>query len=85
MDRAAISRVEEPNLRLCLIEPDDAAYVHGLRTDPRYNNHLSAVTGAVDDQQQWIEGYKSCEAVRHDLPADQDGAIAVGLMAMLAA
>ncbi|RBI86851.1 N-acetyltransferase, partial [Rhodosalinus halophilus] len=27
--------------------PEDAAYLHGLRTDPRYNAHLSPVTGTV--------------------------------------
>jgi RimJ/RimL family protein N-acetyltransferase len=67
MDRSAIARVEGPNLRLRLIEPDDAVYVHGLRTDPRYNTHLSAVTGSVEDQRRWIEGYKSREATGQEL------------------
>ncbi len=50
--------------RLCLrfVTPDDAAYIHGLRTNPAYNAHLSAVTGTVDDQRQWIKGYKAREA-----------------------
>lgn len=67
MDRSAIARVEGPNLRLRLIEPEDAAYVHGLRADPRYNTHLSAVTGTVEDQRRWIEGYKSREAAGQEL------------------
>lgn len=49
-------------LRLRLIQPGDAAYVHELRTDPRYNAHLSPVTGSVADQRLWIERYKEREA-----------------------
>lgn len=37
--------IKGPNLTLRLIRPDAAAYVHGLRTDPTYNAHLSFVTG----------------------------------------
>lgn len=62
MDLSSITRVEGPSLVLRLIEPDDAAYVHGLRTNPAYNSHLSQVTGTVDDQRQWIERYKAREA-----------------------
>jgi RimJ/RimL family protein N-acetyltransferase len=62
MYMSSIARIEGPNLTLRLIEPDDAAYVHGLRTNPLYNSHLSKVTGSVEDQRQWIEGYKEREA-----------------------
>ena len=62
MYMSSIARIEGPNLTLRLIEPDDAAYVHGLRTNPLYNSHLSKVTGSVDDQRQWIECYKAREA-----------------------
>lgn len=60
---------------LRLIEPSDAEYVHGLRTNPAYNIHLSEVRGTVGDQRTWIEAYKAREAagkefyyiiVRHD-------------------
>lgn len=54
--------VEGPRLRLRFVEPNDAAYIHGLRTDPRYNQHLSSVTGSADDQRAWIERYKAREA-----------------------
>ena len=67
MDMSSIARVEGPNLTLRLIEPDDAAYVHGLRTNPSYNSHLSKVAGTVDDQRQWIEDYKAREAARQEL------------------
>ena len=49
-------------LRLRLVRPKDAAYIHALRTDPRYNTHISAVTGGVDEQRAWIERYKRREA-----------------------
>lgn len=54
--------VKGPNLRLRLILPQDALYVHELRINPAYNTHLSAVNGTVDDQRRWIEAYKEREA-----------------------
>ena len=63
MGASSIARVEGPNLTLRLIEPDDAAYVHDLRTNPLYNSHLSKVTGTTEDQRRWIETYKAREAV----------------------
>lgn len=62
MDISSVSRVEGPNLILRLIRPADAAYVHGLRTDPAYNRHLSEVRGTVETQRDWIEGYKARES-----------------------
>lgn len=58
-----LARVEGPNLTLRLIRPEDAEYVHGLRTDPAYNRHLSEVRGTAADQRRWIERYKPREAV----------------------
>lgn len=49
-------------LRLRLVRPDDADYVHGLRSDSTYNAHLSAVTGTARDQRLWIDAYKTREA-----------------------
>jgi RimJ/RimL family protein N-acetyltransferase len=57
-----LTRIEGPNLTLRLITTDDAAYVHGLRSDPLYNRHLSEVRGTVEDQREWIERYKVREA-----------------------
>jgi RimJ/RimL family protein N-acetyltransferase len=54
--------VTGPRLRLRLITSEDAPYVHALRIDPRYNRHLSPVTGTVEDQRRWIEHYKAQEA-----------------------
>tara|TARA_B110000902_G_scaffold54383_1_gene63163 strand:- start:137 stop:667 length:531 start_codon:yes stop_codon:yes gene_type:complete len=62
MELSLIARVEGPNLILRLIKPDDAAYVHRLRTNPLYKSHLSKVNGTVQDQRAWIEGYQAREA-----------------------
>ena len=61
-DLSSIGCVVGPYLTLRLIEPNDAAYVYGLRTNPLYNSHLSKVTGTVEDQRHWIVGYKAREA-----------------------
>jgi RimJ/RimL family protein N-acetyltransferase len=49
-------------LQLRLVRPEDAAYIHYLRTIPLYNKHLSTVTGTVEDQRVWIDSYKTREA-----------------------
>lgn len=54
-------------LRLRPVQPADAAYIHGLRIDPTYNRHLSAVQGTVADQQAWIERYKAREALGQEI------------------
>lgn len=62
MDQATLARVQGPNLVLRLIRPEDAAYVHALRSDLAYNRYLSEVRGTVEDQRRWIEDYKTREA-----------------------
>lgn len=64
---ARLDHVEGPNLVLRLIRPDDADYVHSLRTDPAYNRHLSQVTGSAEDQRNWIIRYKQREAELQEL------------------
>lgn len=64
---AALTWIEGPNLVLRLISPDDADYVHGLRTDAAYNTHLSEVRGSAQDQRRWIESYKAREADLQEL------------------
>lgn len=63
MVRNAPPRVEGHRLRLRLVTPSDAEYVYGLRTNPAYNQHLSPVTGTMEDQREWIERYKEREAL----------------------
>tara|TARA_B100000749_G_scaffold260432_1_gene231880 strand:+ start:291 stop:848 length:558 start_codon:yes stop_codon:yes gene_type:complete len=61
MTHPALSKIDGVQLSLRLVQPEDAAYIHGLRTDPTYNGHLSTVTGTVEDQRAWIEAYKTRE------------------------
>ena len=56
-----LGRIEGVRLVLRLVEPSDAQFIHGLRTDPAYNTHLSPVTGTVEDQRAWIDAYKARE------------------------
>lgn len=62
-----IARVAGARLDLRLVGVDDAAYIQNLRTDPRYNAHLSAVSGTVQDQASWIASYKEREATGQEL------------------
>ncbi|WPZ31544.1 GNAT family N-acetyltransferase (plasmid) [Sulfitobacter sp. OXR-159] len=62
MKHPALSKIDGVQLSLRLVRPEDAQYIHGLRTDPTYNGHLSTVTGTVEDQRSWIEAYKTREA-----------------------
>ncbi len=50
------------SLRLRLVTPEDADYIHTLRTNPAYNTHLSTVQGTAEDQRKWIEEYKERES-----------------------
>lgn len=56
-----------PRLRLRPVTPEDAAFIHALRTDPAYNAHLSPVTGTVADQRAWIARYKTREAAGQEI------------------
>lgn len=58
-----LQRITGPNLTLRLVQSGDAAYIHALRSDKRYNLHLSPTSNNVDDQRQWIEAYKLREDV----------------------
>lgn len=59
--RRAPERVEGWRLALRLVRPEDAEFIHGLRTDPDISRHLSPVTGTVEDQRRWIEAYMARE------------------------
>lgn len=62
MKHSDINHLEGSSLVLRLIRPDDAEYVYALRSDPRYNTHLSVVTGTAEDQRSWIKAYKTRES-----------------------
>ena len=62
-----VPEIAGKGLRLRPVMPEDAAFIHGLRTDPAYNAHLSAVTGTVADQRAWIIACKTREAAGAEL------------------
>ncbi|MCY4334702.1 MAG: GNAT family N-acetyltransferase [Litoreibacter sp.] len=62
MARPEISVIDGIRLRLRLVTLDDAAYIHALRRDPKYNSYLSAYQGTVDTQRAWLEAYKQRES-----------------------
>ena len=78
----SVEMIEGVHLRLRLIVPGDADYVYGLRTDPAYNTHLSAVQGTAADQRRWIEGYKAREADLRELyyVIERQGGVPCGLV-----
>lgn len=61
------SEITGTRLRLRPVRPPDAAFIHGLRTDPVYNAHLSPVTGTVADQRAWITAYEAREAAGEEI------------------
>jgi len=54
--------LKSKTVQLRLVEESDAEFIVSLRTDEKYNKHLSAVTGDVDAQVNWIRRYKEDEA-----------------------
>ena len=63
MNNYELSCINGPNLALRLVQPEDAEYIHTLRSDIQYNAHLSAVQGTAGNQRKWIVDYKAREEV----------------------
>ncbi|MGY4537068.1 RimJ/RimL family protein N-acetyltransferase [Mucilaginibacter sp. UYNi724] len=45
-----------------LVEENDAAFILGMRTDPKLSRHVSPVENDLDAQKSWICNYKQREA-----------------------
>jgi len=45
-----------------LVEESDAAFILSLRTDPKLSKHLSPTENNLEQQVEWIRGYKKREA-----------------------
>jgi RimJ/RimL family protein N-acetyltransferase len=54
-------QLNSKTIRLRLVKEDDAEFILSLRTDTKYNQHLSPVTGSVSAQAEWIRKYKEDE------------------------
>ncbi|MDW4561118.1 GNAT family N-acetyltransferase [Aeromonas rivipollensis] len=48
-------------IRFRLAMPADAAFIHSLRSNERYNQHLSQTQGGEIEQRLWLENYKQRE------------------------
>jgi len=66
-DLENLARIDGFGLSFRLIQPDDAGFIFGLRTDSSFNRHLSKVQGTVEDQRLWIDRYKDREAAGLEL------------------
>ena len=60
-NKLIMKKVDGDNISFRLVEPEDAAYIHGLRFDPRYGRHLSPPAPSVEAQRAWLQGYKTRE------------------------
>lgn len=56
-----MSKIEGKNLRLRLVEEQDADFILKLRLDNRYNTFLSTVSPDIEAQKNWIRKYKDEE------------------------
>lgn len=50
------------NVTLRLAEVTDAPFIFSLRNNPHLNQHLSPVSGGIEQQEQWLKEYKLREA-----------------------
>jgi RimJ/RimL family protein N-acetyltransferase len=51
-----------PSIAMRLARPSDAEYIHGLRMDPAYNQHLSTAVATVEAQRNFLVRYQESEA-----------------------
>ena len=65
-------RVVGKNLYLRDICEDDAQFVFDLRTDPVKSRHLSATSGRVEDQVNWICSYKDKKDQAYFIVCDKE-------------
>ena len=65
-------RVVGKNLYLRDICEDDAQFVFDLRTDPVKSRHLSATSGRVEDQVNWIRSYKDKDDQAYFIVCDKE-------------
>ena len=51
-------------IQMRLVKEADASFILSLRTDEKYNKHLSQVGSDIAAQELWIRNYKKDEALR---------------------
>lgn len=65
-------KVYGKNLYFRDITEDDAKFVFDLRTNPKKNRYLSATSGRLEDQINWIVNYKSKNDQAYFIICDKD-------------
>ncbi|MFT3778217.1 MAG: GNAT family N-acetyltransferase [Ottowia sp.] len=79
------ARVEGHRLLLRDAGEADAAFIHGLRTDPVRARHLSAVPPGVEAQRAWLRGYAGDAAQAYFIVADAAGGEPLGTVRLYGA
>lgn len=72
-------------INLRIVNIDDASFIYSLRTSDVFNKHLSTTSGAIYDQQKWIEKYKAREDKGEEyyfIIERKDNAIPIGTIRM---
>jgi RimJ/RimL family protein N-acetyltransferase len=65
--RDSLLNVFGRNLRLDVIQIEDAEYLFKLRNNPKYNTYLSQINGTLQDQKKWILDYKIRESLNEEI------------------
>jgi len=55
-------KLESKTIFFRLAQTSDAKFIHSLRTDEKFNKHLSKVDDNLEKQIEWLEKYKEREA-----------------------
>lgn len=57
-----LTNLTSKTIRLRLVEVEDAEFIFLLRTDNRYNQHISDIDDDLEKQRAWLRAYKKAEA-----------------------
>lgn len=53
-----MENLKSKTIKMRLVEEDDAEFIVSLRSDERYNQHLSKTDNDIESQREWIRKYK---------------------------
>jgi len=59
--------IEAEGIRIRFIEPADAQFVIGIRTDRKLKKFISPTSDDIDTQTKWIKGYEEREANKREI------------------
>lgn len=79
------ARIDGRHLTLVDASPADAAFIHGLRTDPERARHLSAVPAALAAQLSWLQEYECDDSQAYFIVHDRASGQALGTVRLYGA